>query len=48
MVMREQLGVYRFSESGVKRWWGDSWVCIRSVRQVLNGGEGTVECVSVL
>ena len=23
----------------------DSWVCIRSVSQVLNGGEGTVGCI---
>ena len=26
---------------------GDSWVCIGSVSQMLNGREGTVGCVSV-
>ena len=26
----------------------DSWVCVGSVSQVLNGGERTVGCVSVL
>ena len=48
MVVRGQLGVYRFCESGVKRWRGDSWVCIRYVSQVLNGSEGTAGRVSVL
>ena len=47
-MVRRQLGVYPFCETGVKWWGGDSWACIGSVRQVLNGGEGTVGCVSVL
>ena len=52
MVMRGQFGVYRFCESGVKWWWTvvverGQWVCIGSVSQVLNGGEGTGGCVSV-
>ena len=42
MVVRGQLGVYRFCESGVKWWGGDSWMCVSSVSQVLNGGEGTL------
>ena len=46
MVAREQLGVCRIRESDVKWWSGDSWVCIGSLSQVLNGGEGTVGCVS--
>ena len=48
MVVRGQLVVYRFCESGFKLRSGDSWVGIGSVSQVLNGGEGTVGCVSVL
>ena len=48
MVVSGQLGVYRFCESGVKLWCEDSWVCIGAVSQVLNGGEWTVGCVSVL
>ena len=48
MVVRGQLGVCLFCESGVKWWCGDIWACTGSVRQVLNGGEGTVGCVSVL
>ena len=40
--------MYRFCGSGVKWWSVDSWVCVGSVGQVLNGGEGTVGCVSVL
>ena len=47
-MVRGQLGVCRFCESGVKRWRWDSCVCIGSVRQVLNGGEWTVGCVSVV
>ena len=47
MVVRGQLGVYRFCESGVKFRSGDSWVCIGSVSQVLNGGQGTVGYLSV-
>ena len=39
-MVRRQLGVYPFCETGVKWWGGDSWVCIRSVSQVLNGGGG--------
>ena len=48
MVVRGQLGVYRFRESGVKWWRGNSWVCVGSVSQVLNGGEETFVRVSVL
>ena len=42
------VGLYRFPESGVKWWCGDSLVCIGFVTQVIIGGEGTVGCVSVL
>ena len=48
MVVWGHLGVYRFCEAGVKWWRGDSWVCVGSVSQVLNGDEGTVGCVAVL
>ena len=41
------VGLYRFPESGVKWWCGDSLVCIGFVTQVIIGGEGTVGCVSV-
>ena len=47
-MVRGQLGVYRCCESGVKWWRVDSWVCVGSVSQVLNGGDGTVGCVSAL
>ena len=46
-MVRGQFGMCRFCESGVKWRRGDSLVCIGSVSQVLNGGEGTVGCVSV-
>ena len=42
MVVRGQLGVCRFCESGVKWCEGTVVVCVGSVSQVLNGREGTV------
>ena len=47
-MVRGQFGMCRFCESGVKWRRGDSLVGIGSVSQVLNGGEGTVGCVSIL